>query len=283
TKEGAMHYRAVVLTVATAIICGGCVNPFDQYYSGQPDARMSPVYDSSYVVSGDRIPVYTSDDPERDVRTLRIKGFDVIGVSSFYGPDNQVNPEQVQSQGRKVGAHIILVKSKYKDTVSGAVPLVLPNNTTSYSTGSATAYGPGGSATAYGSSTTTTYGTQTAIIPYSVSRSDYVAVFLAKARQRVGIYPIALTDEERRSLKTNSAVRVDFVVEGTPAFNADVFPGDYVVRLNDDVVSSPDTYVTLLNKYEGRDVTFHFVRDGKPLSKLIHINAITATQQSTGQ
>ncbi|MGO9213735.1 MAG: hypothetical protein ACLP9S_07555 [Syntrophales bacterium] len=273
--------KFISLVLASSLLAG-CVNPFEKYYNGTTDARVVPRYDTSYVVPGGHIPIYTTEDPDKDLRALRIKGFDIIGVSSFYAPDKKVTLDQAQSMGQKIGAHVILLKSHYKDTVSGAVPLVLPKNSTSYTTGTASAYGTGGSATAYGSSTTTTYGTQTTMIPYSVSRSDFLAVFLAKSKQRVGMYPKALSDEERKALNTNSAVKVDYVVEDTPAFIANVFPGDFLVGIDDDPVTSPDSYLKLLTKYEGRDPKFHFVRDGKPLDKVIHVNAVTPieSQQS---
>lgn len=273
-----------IVTLFCILVIAGCANPFEKYYSGAPDARVWPKYDSSYVVSGGRIPVFTTSDPDRDVRALKIKGFDVVGSSSFYGPDNKINMDQAQSVGQKVGAHMILVKSRYKDTVNGAMPLVLPNNSTSYTNGTATAYGTGGSVTAYGSSTTTTYGTQTTMIPYSVSRSDYLAIYFAKSKQRIGMYPITLSDSERKALDTNSAVKIDFVVDDTPAFVANVFSGDFLLRINDDPVTSPDAYMKLLSKYENQDATFHFVRDGKPLEKVMHVNSsIAAGQESQGR
>src|SRR6202043_3245767 len=113
--------------------------------------------------------------------------------------------------------------------ITGAVPLMLPQTSTSYTSGSATAYGAGEPVTAYGNATTTTYGTQTTMMPYSVARSDFGAVYFVKTRQRAGIITLPLDDAAHKRLGTNSGILVRLVVDGTPAFNADVFPGDVLL------------------------------------------------------
>jgi len=255
--------------VVTAL--SGCASPFQKFYNGSLDAKTLSAYDKSYVVKGGVIPIYSTNDPTADVRTLGIKGFVVLGSSSFYATENKVNEDDARKFGEKIGAHIILVQSKYKDTVSGVTPLILPNTTTSYSTGNASAYGYGNHVTAQGSSVTSTYGTQTTYIPYSSNRSDYLVVYLCKFSPRLGIVPMELADDERKSINTNSAVKVDYAIEGTTAFLADVFPGDILLRINDQPVAGIDSFISLIDKYQGSDAKFHFVRDGKEIDKVIHI------------
>jgi hypothetical protein len=53
--------------------------------------------------------------------------------------------------------------------------LTLPNTSTSVTNGSATVSGAGGFAKLNGSATTTTYGTQTVMMPYNIQRADFSA------------------------------------------------------------------------------------------------------------
>lgn len=261
-------------------LVSGCVNGFEKFYQGKTDARSLPNYDASYVVPDGRIPIYSSSDMQGDAQKLVERGFIPVGNSSFYAPDNKVDARQLQDQAEKIGAHAVLFHSSYRDTVTGAIPLTLPNNTTSYTNGTATAYGSGGSATAYGTSTTTTYGTTTTMMPYSQSRSNFETVYFVKVHARIGIYVVALTDDERQTLQTNLAVKVKAVVQDSPAFFANVLPGDYVVAINSDPITSPESWTAALQKYEGSDAAISLLRNGQSLSKQIHINTIPQSMPS---
>lgn len=256
-----------LLALLSIMILTSCANPYAQFYRGQPDARTLVQYEPS----AEPLKVYTTDNFDRDIRVLVTKGYFVIGNSSFNAGGNAVTEAQLQEQAKRVGAQVVLVASQYTNTVSGAVPLVLPNNTTSYSSGTATAYGSGGYATAYGSGTTTTYGTQTVMMPYQTQRFDFGAVYLAKGKQRVGLYPKPLDDETRKTLGTNKGLIVDLVVEGSPAFMADVLPGDILVSVAGQPVYSLEQYITLLGTLEGKPVAFEILRNGVSLEKQITV------------
>ena len=165
----------------------------------------------------------------------------------------------------------MLVSSKYTHTISGAMPLEVPQTTTSFSTGTATAFGPGGTATAYGSGMTTTYGSQTVMMPYSIARSDFGAIFFAKVRPKVGIFYLPTDEETRKRLQTNAGVIVKEVMEGSPAFRADILPGDVILAIENDQIQSAENCQQMINKYEGQNVVFHLNRDGKSLEKKIEI------------
>jgi hypothetical protein len=269
---GDMMSRLSLSAVGLALLLCGCVNGFEKYYKARIDVRTDPSYDSSYVMPTGKIPVYTTDDIKKDARALLAKGFIVIGESSFYMPDNRVNADQLQTQAKAVGAHLVLLKTAYKDTVTGAIPLTVPTTSTSYTTGTGTVYGAGGNATISGSAITNTYGTQTEMIPYSLSRSDFDTLYFAKAKIRFGTYTVNLTDKERQALQTNFAVRIDIVIENSAAFNANILPGDYLLSINDIPISSPATFVSTLKNVGGQDVTVHLVRNGAEIVKAVHMN-----------
>lgn len=259
-----------LLSAVILLLLASCANPYSQFYKGNNDARSLLSYEP---VQGD-LQVFPTDNFDRDVKALVRKGYQPIGQSSFNASSDAASEFQLRQQAQSVGAHVVLYSSRYTHTVSGAAPLILPQTTTSFSSGSATAYGSGGVVNAYGSGTTTTYGTQTMMVPYSVNRSDFNAVFLIKVRSRVGIHAIPVDDETRRRLETNAGVKVDVVTEGTTAYQADVFPGDIVLAVGGESIQSLEHYYKLLDKYEGRSVVFKIDRDGKGLEKQIEIRTL---------
>jgi hypothetical protein len=139
---------------------------------------------------------------------------------------------QLRKQAEAIGAAVVLTTSHYTNTVSGSLPLTLPNNTTSYTNGTATVTGSGGTAFVNGSATTTTYGTQTVMLPYNIQRNDFGAVYFIKARVRLGLLYGQIDPATRSRLQTNAGVLVRLVVDGSPASHADILPGDIIMALN---------------------------------------------------
>lgn len=255
-------FALLLLSVLT-----GCVSPVAQFYQGDRNARLHPQYDASETT----VRVFTSDNLERDGRDLMRRGYVKIGQASFNAASSAINEAQVREQAAAVGAHVVLVAGRYSHTASGATPLTIPTRATSYSTGTATAYGPGGAVTAFGSGTTTTYGNQVVMVPYSVERSDFAILFFAKAKSRVGIFAVPIDDATRRRLETNAGLRVEVVVDDSPAFHANVLPGDVLISVAGESVSSMQGFVAITDRYEGQRVPFDLDRDGKRLSKEIEI------------
>jgi hypothetical protein len=257
------------IIAAAALVLASCANPYAQFYQGIPDARVRQNYEPVQA----ELQIYGTDDFDRDTLALIRKGYAPIGNSSFSAGSNSVSETQLREQATKIGAHVVLVASKYTHTVSGAVPLSIPQTTTSYSSGTATAYGSGGTVNAYGSGTTTTYSSQTVMMPYSVARSDFGARYFIKTKVRLGIFPEAVSDEARRRIQTNAGVSVKVVTENTPAFAADVLPGDIVLSIGADSIQSVEHFYQLLDKYQGQKPLFKINRDGALVEKQIEIRS----------
>ncbi|NOT11955.1 MAG: PDZ domain-containing protein [Methylococcaceae bacterium] len=117
-------------------------------------------------------------------------------------------------------------------------------------------------------------GTRTTYIPYTVNRSDYNAVYFVKSKAKIGFLTEPLDDETRRRLESNSGVRVDVVVEGTPAFEADILPGDILVSFNSTAVRSVEHYQELLQSYSGDSVDLVFNRDGRIIQKTVVVRKL---------
>ena len=200
------------------------------------------------------------------------RGYIMIGNSSF----NSGRPESEDSavrQAQDVGADLVLILNpKYTGTITSSIPITTPTSTTTYSTGTATAYGSRGPVTAYGSGTATTYGTTTNYIPMTVHRSDYGAVYFVKQRFGLGAFGRDLNDSERQELQTNKGAVVRLVVDGTPAFNADLLVGDIVVSIDGVSVTNAQAFGDLLRERRGRQVTISLLRRSQRIEKSIQLN-----------
>ena len=258
--------HAVLLTL---LLLAGCANPYSKFY--RPNAN--PYLAKAAIPSSAPLTIYSTNDFQRDVDALMRKGYTVIGRSAFNAASNSVSERQLRAQAADVHAEIVLVSSRFTHTITGAIPLVTPTTSTSYTSGTATANGPGGTVTAYGNATTTTYGTQTTMMPYTIARSDFEAVYFAKARQRTGMLMAPLDDATRKRIGTNAGVLVRLLVDGSPAFDADILPGDILLSMADNRVVSVEQYTQLLDRYEGQTVTFHFDRDGQGIDKTFRVNS----------
>lgn len=255
------------LVFSLSLLLVACANPYSQFYRGIPDARVRP----GYIATTEELKIYSTSDFERDRKALMQKGYMPVGDSFFNAGADTVTEAQLREQASKIGAHAVLVSSKFTHAVTDAIPLTLPNITTSYSSGIATAYGSGGSVTAYGSGTTTTYGTQTTYIPYTVNRSDFNAIYFVKVKPRIGFIAEPLNDEAKRMLQSNSGVRIAIVVEGSPAFEANVLPGDVLVSFGGETVRSIEHYQELLKALSGEAVEVVLNRDGRSLKLTLQV------------
>ena len=224
-----------LLAVLTITLSACAANPFTEFYRGTSDARKLPSY---VAVPGD-IKIYSTDNFERDVQELTRKSYSVVGRSSFSAASNNATDAQLREQARKIGAQIVLVRPGYTRTTYGALPLSSPQ-------------------------TTATPGSKDLLMPSAtMPSSDLAAAFLVKLFPRVGLSPGALDDETRRRLKRNGGILVLEVVEGSPAFNADVRPGDVLLarRVRTHSVRRPVLAALEPISRHDRDVHFRPKRD----------------------
>jgi membrane-associated protease RseP (regulator of RpoE activity) len=162
---------------------------------------------------------------------------------------------------------VVVVDPHYTGSQTTSVPLTLPTTQTSYTNGTATAFGPGGVATAYGNATTTTYGTQTEYIPMTVHRFDYGALYFVKAKPRpLGIHVRELNDSERAALQSNKGLVVQIVMDDSPAWRADILKGDIIEALDGEPVSTMAAFGDQTQARRGRDVTVTVIRNGQTIA-----------------
>lgn len=257
-------FRSLVLTLALGVGVTGCAaNSYTQFYRGAPDGRTV----LNYVASTEPLQVYSSDNFERDIKSLMRRGYVQIGASSFNSAANSVTERQLREQAEKVNAAVVLVASRNTGTVSGVVPLTLPNNSTTYTNGNATVYGSGGTANVYGSATTTTYGTNTVMMPYTIQRADFDAAYFVKRKHHLGVGYGLIDSATRTRLQSNAGALIDVLVDGSPAARADILPGDIVLTIDGERVDGPESLNAFVKNKLGQEIVLGIDRNGTSIEK----------------
>lgn len=256
--------RVAVFTLA--VLLSGCAgNPYQEFYRAYPGLE-APQSLPAYDPSGGELLVYTTSDFAGDTLTLMEQGYWPVGEASFSAGASLITDRNLRAQAAAIGAHAVLISTEYSHTVSGGMPMSVPKTSTTYSSGTATAYGSGGSVTAYGSGTSTTYSSDTVVVPFSVDRYNAGARYFVKVRHSFGVLPMPLDNEARRALGSNRGLWVTGVVQGSPAFFADIVPGDIVLSLNGEPVYAIEQLRDLQNALVGQMVDVEVMRDGERMT-----------------
>ena len=266
------------------LLLGGCaINPFSHHYvdlsehlPAETVSRMLPA-DPEPTVLGIAI-----DEFESVHRRLQENGLVQLGQAYFLGG----NPSRsgLIAHARRVEADVVVWASEYSHTSSGTMTAYVyqPGQTTRSSYqgfGNASAFGSGGFASGRssysGSATTRTDGT---LVPqqrsYSVAIYKHGATFWR--RTRPGILGASVSDipsDDRTRLGRNTGAYVDLVVNGGPAFLADVLAGDVIIGVEDREVRSPAELTEALTELAGRTVRLAVLRNGRPVPLTVTLNA----------
>ncbi len=245
----------------------GCANPYSKYYN-DCTGGINIAESANVVIPIGETKLIQGSNVEADDLQMLENGYLLLGESSFNaGPTNQ---NLAIGHAAKVHADTVIVYSQYTNTVSGSIPLTLPNTQTSYQSGSI--YGSGGGFANY-SGSSTTFGTSTTYIPYHVRRYDYYATFWVKAKPpSLGIHFGDLTDELRRKVESNKGVYIIVVIKDSPAFNADLLNGDIIRKFNNIEVVNISHFANLIAENKGQQIELEIFRNGKTITKKIQLN-----------
>jgi len=259
-------------------MCTGCaVNGYERYYVRQPGIENLSTNPNAYVEKPPSVPnIYAhGEDVKADVRHMAENGYVLIGTSSFFGPAKIGTQAQAIQQGKKVGAAVVLIKSTYKDTLTGTLPYTVPNApqvATVNTNGNVNSFGSSGYANGTYSSTSTVTmpgGSTTYDIPFAVTRSDFLASYWV-ARDVTKIHfggnVSNLPDDVRARLKRNTGAYITIVIRGTPAFRADILEGDVILKINDADVIDAKSFNQQLTQLSGQQVELSILRDAEPIT-----------------
>jgi membrane-associated protease RseP (regulator of RpoE activity) len=262
-----------LLLVAVTLCVAGCASGYQKFY--RPNTALSPSLIAQHRAgppSAQPLLDHTGLTGQALLKAYSQQGYALLGYSSFNGAGNQSDSGAL-AQGKAVGADLVVVaNAAFTGTRSSVIPITTPTSSTSYSSGTATAYGAGGSVTAYGSGTTTTYGSQTNYVPVSTDRYDYVAVYFYKSKTRFGAIVSDLSEAQRQQLQSNHGVAVLSVVNQSPAFESDVLEGDLIVAMDGQPVSGLADYQQLLDQKAGHRVKVTIYRNGTTITKDVMFN-----------
>lgn len=264
---------ALTVTLSLWASTPALAGPFEKFF--QPAAPGT----DAYVTPAQAEPrIVITNDLQGETRRLLEEGYLIVGVSAFTGAPQ--DPKKAKRQGKKIKAELILYASSFESTRSGAVPLMMPNNTTTTVTGNV--YGSGGWAGVNG--TINSYRTTPVIVPYSVDRYNQEAVYFSKMKEDkigIGLGFKPLDTRMAKIIGTNKAIMVEYVIRHSPAFKADLFSGDIILTVAGRDVSSEELMAQVKADFSGKTVPIDIIRDGEPKTLEITIPVVTA--QTTGK
>ncbi len=235
--------RELLMVIAMIVGVVGCAgNPFvNFYYSNElPSAYFIEDGSSPKIIRGTNY--------EEDVLYMKRKGYMELGNSSFNG--RTVDHSLALAQAKRIGAPIVYVYSKYTNTESGMAPIIIPNNQTIVS----------------GGGVATVYGSQTMYVPYSNSRHDVLATYWKKIRMpALGIRTRELSSKMKQRIGSNKGMFISAVIDGSPAYNADILEGDILVKINGISTYSDEQIGKAVNLYQGEEVIITLWRASKKI------------------
>jgi hypothetical protein len=258
--------------VALLFLVGCANNPYSRFYNdntGGIDVTTSPLV----VVSTEQPKLSRGNNVDEDCRIMRQNGYELLGNSSFWYTGT-VNEQKAIAQAKTVHAEQVIVYVNYRDTQSGVRAVTLPDTKKSTTKENGTVFGGGGMANYSGSSTTTTYGTKTSYVPYTVDRYDYLAMYWVKCKPpRFGAYVRELNPEERELIGSNKGVVIDLVVNGSPAFSSDVLVGDIIRQIGTAETIDGASFTKAIDQFQGTEVEVLLLRNGAEVKKQVRLNS----------
>lgn len=250
-----MRAQALLAPLFLCTLLGCAAGGYERSY--QPFVDPSEVREVRSLASGETPKIVVSEQVGPEVKRLLSQGYVALGQSLFNGA--MATDEELVAQARRVGAVLVLVNNRHAVTQTTSIPLTLPTKATGASPG-----GPVGGEAQLPSSGAPG-GTRSATLPVVVQdeRFDQQAVFFAEStrRPRCGLFLGSLSSEDRRVSRRASGAMITNIATGTPAFDADILPGDLLLAVNGMPVSDGDQAQELLKSVE---------KDGAVLSLTIY-------------
>jgi serine protease Do len=268
-KEESMKYLSIIILVLLVQSCAK--SGYKTFYTSYADAKTLP--DVELLQEGEEAKIYGSDNVQRDSLILRSKKYIPVGYSSFNG--GYEDTKNAGTQAKLVGATVVLVSSKYTNTQTTTSTLLLPDNKTTYHSGTAnanTTYSSNGSylgssnTNALYNGTSTTYGTKAVPITTNQLRYDQGAMYFVKSNQKYkfGVQFSDLTPEQRNLLERNTGAQVKVVIEDSPSFYSNVLAGDFLIAVDGQLIKNTEHGVKLMGSVpsEANYSTLTVIRNG---------------------
>jgi hypothetical protein len=237
---------------------GGCTSPYKQFYFDRTGG--ADLTKASGFILDDNVTIKHGVNKDNDNQKLLEEGYSLVGFSSFNAATG--NESDAIAQAKEVHASLVMLYEHYSNTITGNIPLSVPTQQTTTVN------------TLLGSASTTTYGQDSFNIPYSVNRSEYLALYYIKSKSAptLGLHVIDLTDKAKKEIQSNKGVLVLAVLKNSPAFFADFLKDDIITRINEQVIIIPKDYSDAMQKFTGQKVVITLFRDSKEIKKEVQLN-----------
>jgi hypothetical protein len=260
----------------TALLLAGCVsNPYSATYRPSVSPKLPRAETGPLPAPSEPPRLLTTNDIRGDALKLLEQGYLPLGRSSFTG--QEVDARAALAQAQAVGADVVLVMQKFvrTDTVSVPVTEWSPDRSITQRDTTQTISSAGGAVqtTVHEGVTTLVGEYETHYVPQTVETFDHFAGYWRKApTPLLGILASDLTQEQRQALQSNRGVEVRVVVRKSPAYLADVLPGDIVRKLGGHQVTDCDDFFHTVQSMAGLSVTLDLWRAGAAVSKKVTLN-----------
>ncbi len=106
------------------------------------------------------------------------------------------------------------------------------------------------------------------------SAKSLLAAYYVRFKLLFGATFRNLTASERELLQVKGGVQIGSVVGGTPASQANLMAGDFVIAVNGTAVSDRGQFQELLKNEAGKPVTLKVVRNQQPADRVVRLGAM---------
>jgi len=108
----------------------------------------------------------------------------------------------------------------------------------------------------------------------SGSPEQFLAAYYVRFKLLFGATFRNLTATERETLQLDGGVRIGSVVGNTPASQANLISGDYVIGLNGTVVVDRRQFQEMLGAEAGKPVTLRIIRNQQRMDRIVRLGAM---------
>jgi hypothetical protein len=280
-----------VFLLLLALSLSSCAtNPYQEFYTDTTNGRN--ILAASYIVPPLKQPqLFRGVSQDEDTQKMLEDGYFLIGYSQFN--TSEVRNSYALAFAKYLHAAKVIVYSRYTNTVTEMVPTIIPETKTietmnnggggiqrsGFDAGRRNNRSPGDwnkSSHDMGAPsivTTTITEFDTVFVPTAVNQYDYSATYWIQGKPPIlGIRPRNLSADERQKIGTNKGILILAVITGSPAFNADIFKGDIVTKVDDqEVTDLKNFFHTIVPSLQGKTATFTILRNGNTLTKQVQI------------
>ncbi len=221
--------RTLLIILCIAVLTGCAESGYSEFYRANFDRKTlteEQARELKFLPEGETPEVRSTDNMKRDVNLAESRNWVPIGYSSFNGELG--TPQELVRHAKSVGATMVLVSAKFSENRQITDTRVVSTNSTTYFGGDVTG-------------TATTYGTTAVPVTRTQARYDQEAVFFVRTtrRQKFGVGVDPLTPELRQKYERNTGALINIVFEDSPAFRANLLPGDVITEMGGKTVEKP--------------------------------------------